>query len=673
MTKKRRILITPALPYANGPIHLGHVVEHTMADTMARFFRMMGHECLLLCADDTHGTPIMLSASRKGIDPSELVEQCRRDHLKELESFGFAYDRYASTNSEATKQLASEFFLKLEENGHVETKKIEQSYCEHDKMFLPDRFVKGTCPKCNATDQYGDGCEKCGTVYQPEDLKDSYCSICSNPPVKKASEHIFVRINDFKSYLNDWVSEHTSTEVKNKLDEWLKNDLQSWCISRDEPYFGFEIPGHPKKYFYVWFDAPIGYIGALKEWCDDNGQSVKDYWNHQDQEIFHIIGKDIMYHHTLFWPAMLKASGYKAPSKVFVHGMLNVEGAKMSKSRGTAIDVSSYLKHLDPTYLRYYLACKLNASTADMDFSPEDFVARVNSDLIGKITNLASRGATMLHKIDGKLGKVDQAGQALLDKARAAGDKIAAHYEASDFAKAMVAIRDIADACNRYFDEAQPWKIIKDDPESVRAILTTTLNVFRIISIYLKPAIPDFTKSVEAFFEQEPYSWQDSKQSIESRAIQPYQHLLKRVDQKQLEKILEESGFGQKEKPDTKIKKTKEQSEKPTKKSEITIDEFDKVELKVAKIITAEFVEGAKKLLKLTVDIGGETKTVFSGIRSAYEPKDLIGKHTILVANLKPRKMKFGVSEGMILAAGDNESLSIFVADRDVKPGDTIS
>lgn len=669
MTRKRRILITPALPYANGPIHLGHVVEHTMADTMARFFRMMGHDCLLLCADDTHGTPIMLSASRKGIDPGVLVEQCRLDHLKELESFGFEYDQYASTNNDATKQLASEFFTKLEENGHVETKTIEQSYCEHDKMFLPDRFVKGTCPKCGARDQYGDGCEKCGTVYQPEELKESYCSICSNPPVKKASEHIFVRINDFKSYLNDWVGEHTSTEVKNKLNEWLQNDLQSWCISRDEPYFGFEIPGHPKKYFYVWFDAPIGYIGALKEWCDKNGQSVQDYWNHQDQEIFHIIGKDIMYHHTLFWPAMLKASGYKAPSKVFVHGMLNVEGAKMSKSRGTAIDVSAYLKHLDPTYLRYYLACKLNASTADMDFSPEDFVARVNSDLIGKITNLASRGATMLHKIDGKLGVVDEAGQVLINSARAAGEKIAAHYEASDFAKAMVAIRDIADACNRYFDEAQPWKIIKENPETVRGILTSTLNVFRIISIYLKPAIPAFTKSVEAFFEEGPYTWNDTKQNIESRAIQPYQHLLKRIDPKQLSKILEESGFGEEKKPAKKPQKNKVAA----KKSEITIDDFDKVDLKVVKIINAEFVEGAKKLLKLTVDLGSETKTVFSGIRSAYDPKELIGKHTILVANLKPRKMKFGTSEGMILAAGDNESLSIFIADRDAKPGDTVS
>lgn len=671
MTQKRRILITPALPYANGQIHIGHMVEHFLVDFWSRYFKMQGHDCQLICADDTHGAPVMLNAQKQGISPEDLIAQSKEDHTKDFEGFEISYDHYSSTNSPSNEALAAEIFESLSKQNHLETKAIMQAYCEHDKMFLPDRFVMGTCPKCGAVDQYGDGCEVCSTVYSANELKAARCSICGNNPVEKESEHLFVRLEDFKPFLQSWVAEHTDPAIKNKLDEWLKGTLQSWCISRDEPYFGFEIPGHPKKYYYVWFDAPIGYLSSFKEWCEANGRSFKDEWNHQDREIYHVIGKDIVYHHTLFWPAMLKAAGLNLPKKIMVHGMLNVNGTKMSKSRGTFIMASTYLKHLDASYMRYYLGCKISSSIDDLDLNMQDFISRVNSDLIGKITNVASRGAQMLHKLDGRIGTLSPEGLELVEKAWKIGETVEEHFENADFSKALVAIRDIADEANKYFDSYEPWKLIKSDTVKTKEVLTTILNLFRIMAIYLKPILPSYARDVEALFQEDPYTWSDAKKLVENHDIAPFKHLLKRIDPKKVEDIEAETkkilGTALKE-PKKAMTNTQAISK------EISFDEFMKVDLRVARIVEANHVEGANKLLQLSLDIGEEkTRNVFAGIKSAYQPEDLKGRLTVMVANLAPRKMKFGISEGMVLAAGDGDGICILSPDDGAVPGQRIS
>lgn len=671
--QKRRIIITAALPYANGDIHLGHLLEHSIVDFWTRFQKMRGHECAFICADDTHGSPIMIAARNQNITPEELITRSHKDHERDFAGFEIQFDNYSSTNTAANKALTEEVYRKMEENGHIEIKQIEQAYCETDKMFLPDRFVRGSCPKCKTEDQYGDSCDECNATYSPLDLIDAKCTLCGNKPLSRKTEHLFFKLNNFKEYLESWVPKHCSKEVYNKLKEWFKEDLQDWCISRDAPYFGFEAPGHPGKYLYVWVDAPIGYISSTQEWCVSGGHKLEDYWRSKDTEIYHCIGKDIIYFHILFWPAMLKNAGYTTPNSVFVHGMLTVNGMKMSKSRGTFINASTYLKHLSPLYLRYYFASKIHSSIEDLDLSLNDFVARVNSDLIGKITNVASRGVTMLHKLDGVIGTLKGEGRQLVEAARNKGEIIASHYENRDFSKAIIEIRSIADDANKYFDNYEPWKLIKVDREKTKEVLTTIINLFRVMAVYLKPIIPSYVAECEKLFNEKPYTWDSAMVALENCKINKYSHLIKRLDSKKLDKIVEES----KPKDEVRNTNTKEAANAPSEIAPlIEFDDFMKVDLRVAKIVEARHVEKAAKLLQLTLDLGGGiTKNVFAGIKSAYKPEELEGRLTVMVANLQPRKMKFGVSEGMVVCASGatNKDLFLLTPDSGAKPGDRIS
>lgn len=666
----RSIIVTAALPYANGEIHLGHLVEYLQADYWTRFQKMRGKDCRYFCADDTHGTPIMVAARQKGITPEDLIAASKERHLKDFTDFNIQFDNFASTNTETNKELCASIFTSMKEEGHIDVRPIKQAYCEHDKMFLPDRFIKGTCPKCGAEDQYGDSCDSCGATYGTTELKDAACSICGNTPTEKESDHLFFKLNDFKDYLQNWLKENTSTEVANKMLEWFDEDLRDWDISRDAPYFGFEIPGYPEKYFYVWVDAPVGYMASAKDWSKENSRDFAEYWNNSD--IYHFIGKDIVYFHTLFWPAMLKASGWNSPKNVFVHGMLTVNGVKMSKSKGTFVNARTYLNHLDPSFLRYYYACKFNSSMEDVDLNLDDFAQRVNSDLVGKITNLASRGAQMLgKKIDGKMGELDPAASDIISKAQAQSEDIAKLYEAREFSKAIRLIREIADEANRYFDEKAPWKMIKEDVEATRKVLTSTLNIFRILSIYLKPILPEYTKKVEALFGESDYQWNDVQTLLSNHEIGAYEHLATRVDPKKVAAMVEDSKAEAPKKETKKKKSAKKKDEAP---SEIEFDDFMKVDLRIAEILEADHVEGAEKLLRLKLGIGDMgTKQVFAGIKAAYDPKTLVGRHTVMVANLKPRKMKFGMSEGMVLAAGPGgDELYILSPDSGAKPGQRV-
>jgi methionyl-tRNA synthetase len=545
-TKRRRIIATSALPYANGSIHLGHLVEYLQTDFWVRFQKMRGHEALYICADDTHGTPMMIRAQKEGIAPEELIAQSQKEHIRDFDLFQIHFDNYYSTHSRENEALAGQIFKAMEDNGHIAKRSVEQSYCEYDKMFLPDRFVMGTCPSCGAEDQYGDSCDKCGATYAPTELKSPRCSICGNTPVKRDSDHLFFKLSDFQVFLQEWVPAHTQKEVSNKLKEWLDDELRDWDISRDAPYFGFEIPGHPGKYFYVWVDAPIGYLSSTQKWCEDNGQHLKDFWNAEHTEIYHFIGKDIVYFHTLFWPAMLKTAGFKTPSKVLVHGFLTVNGEKMSKSKGTFISANKYHEFLDPTHLRYYYACKLNG-IGDLDLNFEDFASRVNSDLIGKITNLGSRGAQMINKkFDGKTSEPTAEGRELIAWAQAKSETVAQLYEQVNFAKAMTEVRDMADRANQYFDEKAPWKMIKENPEQTQKILTDILAVFTIMTIYLKPILPEYAKKVEELFGYPELQWGHvSLQEIEAQLfntqLNSFSHLSQRVDAKKVDELIEAS------------------------------------------------------------------------------------------------------------------------------------
>jgi methionyl-tRNA synthetase len=648
--KKRKILVTAALPYANDDIHLGHLVEYLQTDFWVRFQKMRGHECRYMCADDTHGTPIMISARKQGITPEELIERNREAHLRDFADFEVEFDNYYSTNSPENREFSEEIYRLMEQNGHIESRNVKQHYCEHDRMFLPDRFVVGTCPRCGADSQYGDSCDKCGATYSSFELKEAKCAICGNPPVAKESEHLFFKLNHFKDFLKKWVREHTAKEVANKLDEWLKDDLRDWDISRDAPYFGFEIPGKPGKYFYVWLDAPIGYMSSTQKWCRDHQRDFNEFWKDNDEsELYHFIGKDIVYFHTLFWPAMLHNAGYKTPDQVFVHGFLTVNGEKMSKSKGTFIRARTYLNHLPPLYLRYYYAAKISSSMDDIGLSFTDFVTRINGELIGKITNLASRAIQMLNKIDSTLGTIPTEGRELVEEAQNTADTIASHYENRDFSRAIIEIRSIADKANRFFDAREPWNTIKTDIEATRGVLTTVINLFRIIAIYLKPILPAYAAKVEGLLGEEPYTWDSARQVLESHKIEKFSHLAQRLDRKEIDQIVNES----------KETVTMEPSPKETSKDKfdpiaptIEFDDFMKVDLRIARIIEAEEIKEADRLLRLKVDIGPETRTIIAGIKQAYKPEELVGRHIVVVANLKPRKMKFGTSEGMLLASG---------------------
>ncbi len=546
MQTKRRIIATSALPYANGAIHIGHLVEYLQTDFWVRFQKMRGHEALYICADDTHGTPVMIRARKEGIAPEELIATSEKEHVRDFGLFQVQFDNYYSTHSPENEQFAGRIFKAMEGNGHIQTKSIEQSYCEHDKMFLPDRFVVGTCPNCGSADQYGDSCDNCSATYAPTDLKDPKCSICGNSPVKKESEHLFFKLNEFKDFLREWVPAHTQAEVSNKLKEWLDDELRDWDISRDAPYFGFEIPGHPGKYFYVWVDAPIGYLSSTYKWCEKNGHDFDEFWNADVTEIYHFIGKDIVYFHTLFWPAMLKTAGLKTPNKVFVHGFLTVNGEKMSKSKGTFISANKFQEFLDPTHLRYYYACKLNG-IGDLDLNFDDFASRVNSDLIGKITNLGSRGAQMINKkFDGQTSEPTVEGQKIIEWAQGKSETIAQLYEDLNFAKAMVEIREIADKANQYFDEKAPWKLIKEDPKTTKKILTDILAIFSIMSIYLKPIMPTYVEKVEELFGFPDLLWSDTSllrlaDNLYNSKLNSFNHLSQRVDGAKVEELIEAS------------------------------------------------------------------------------------------------------------------------------------
>ncbi len=566
--EQRKILVTAALPYANGDIHLGHLVEYLQADFWTRFHKMKGHECRYFCASDSHGTPIMVSAREKNIAPEKLISQAQARHERDFSDFNIEFDHFSTTDSETNKELVAEFYKKMKDNGHIDIRWINQAYCEHDKMFLPDRFVKGVCPKCSAEEQYGDSCDQCGATYSPLDMTAPECSLCGNKPVEKKSEHVFFKLESFREFLKKWVAEHTEKAVCNKLQEWLKETLKDWDISRDEPYFGFPIPDLEGKYFYVWVDAPMGYISTTQEWVEKNNGNFLDFWGSDTQsELYHFIGKDIVYFHTLFWPAMLKNAGYKTPNHVFVHGYLTVNGVKMSKSKGTFVMARTFLNHLEPMYLRYYYGAKLNSGQDDVDLNFDDFCGRVNSELVGKITNLASRGAQMLQKhIDGRMGEMTPKGRSLWQQSLDKGDEIARHYENRDFAKGVNEVRALADEANKYFDGIAPWNLIKQDVEETRRVLTDTLNLFRVLAVYLKPIIPSYVEKVEKLFNEEPYSWKSRETCLENRELAVFEHLAVRVKKESLADIIEEgkSNFAQ-EPAKTKTKtKTKTKAEAKT-------------------------------------------------------------------------------------------------------------
>lgn len=538
--KQRTIVVTTALPYANGDIHIGHLFEHFISDFWVRFQKMRGNFCLSICADDTHGTPIMVAAQKRGIEPSQLIAESLTAHRQDFKDFHINFDRYSSTNTDNNRQLCNRVYRAMVDGGHIEVREVEQSYCQHDQMFLPDRFVRGTCPNCQATDQYGDQCESCSATYSPLDLKDSRCALCGRSPISRSSQHHFFQLDNFRDFLKNWLAKAVDQEVAKKLHEWFDNRLQDWCISRDAPYFGFEIPDHREKFFYVWVDAPLGYVSTLQEWCNEQGQD--QLWQTEDSEIYHNIGKDIVYFHALFWPAMLKTAGFNLPTRLFVHGMLTADGEKLSKSRGTFIRAKTYLKHLDPEWLRYYFAAKINAKVTDVDFSFNDFQARVNAELVGKITNLASRSAQMLHKkLDGQLGKISPTGHQLIDDARRRGEVITDHYERRDFAKAIVEIRTIIDTANRYFTDLKPWQLIDSDQQQARAVLTDSLNLFRIACIYLKPILPSYCARVEKLFAEQPFVWATVNDLREDCSLNEFTPLISRVDSKALDKMTEDT------------------------------------------------------------------------------------------------------------------------------------
>ena len=676
---RRRILVTSALPYANGQIHLGHLVEYIQTDIWVRALRMHGHEVYYVGADDTHGTPVMLSAEKEGITPKALIERVWGEHKRDFDSFLVSFDNYYSTDSDENRELCESIFLSLQTAGFIDAREIEQAYDPVKEMFLPDRFVKGQCPKCGAKDQYGDSCEVCGSTYQPTDLINPYSAVSGATPVRRKSTHYFFRLSDQRceSFLRTWVSGLAQPEATNKMREWLgetgEAKLADWDISRDAPYFGFEIPGASGKYFYVWLDAPVGYYASFKNLAARLGLDF-DAWIRPgtDTEQYHFIGKDILYFHTLFWPAMLEFSGHRTPTNVFAHGFLTVDGAKMSKSRGTFITAKSYVDTgLNPEWLRYYFAAKLNATMEDIDLNLEDFQARVNSDIVGKFVNIASRAAGFLVKRFEARVQDSAMHHPLLGTLRAALPQIAAHYEAREYGRAVRQTMELADAVNAYVDTAKPWDQAKDPANAVALHETVSVSIeaFRLLTIALKPVLPALAANVEAFLGVEPLVWADADNALSSaRPINTYKHLMTRVDPKQIETLIEAnratlqptdtapaSQAGAKAAKDVKSGGTAAATDgaaKGTGDTFISIDDFAKVDLRIARIVECKAVEGSDKLLQLTLDVGEEkTRNVFSGIKSAYRPEDLVGKLTVMVANLAPRKMKFGLSEGMVLAA----------------------
>jgi methionyl-tRNA synthetase len=664
----RKIVVTSALPYANGPIHMGHLVEYLQTDIWVRFQKMCGNECLYFCADDTHGTPVMISARAAGITAEQLIERMHIEHKADFDSFFIECDNYYTTHSPENKHFSELIFDSLNKAGSIVKRNVEQAYCENCKMSLPDRYIRGTCPRCGAEDQYGDSCEVCSGTYRTTELINPRCATCSNKPVRKESEHYFFKLSDYEQKLKGLIAKgYIQQTVANKLDEWFKTGLKDWDISRDGPYFGFKIPGEENKFFYVWLDAPIGYMASAKNYCDRNGLDFDKLWNSPEYELYHFIGKDITYFHALFWPAMLIGAGFRTADKLFIHGFLTVNNEKMSKSRGTFIKASTYLKHLNPEYLRYYYASKLTGGIEDIDLSADDFINKINSDLVGKLANLASRSVPMItKKFDGQLGRLDNQGRKLTRKLAAAKEQIIENYENLNYAAAVRTIIALADEANRYVEQNQPWATVKTDLEKTQTTLTAIINAVRILTIYLKPILPDYAKKVQEFLNVDELKFTDVETILENHKINNYQRLVERIDEEQVNAMIEES----------KETKSPQPAATPTEpiKPECTIDDFAKIDLRIAKVAKAETVEGADKLLRLQLDVGGIEKTCLAAIAQAYKPDDLVGKTVIYLANLKPRKMKFGLSEGMILAVGTGgKDIFMLSADVGAKPGQKVS
>lgn len=670
----RKILVTNALPYANGAIHLGHLVGYVQADIWVRFQKMRGNTVHYVCGDDTHGTPIMINAEKQGLTPEAFIARTYDEHVADFADFHIGFDEFYTTNSPENKALASNIYRRLKADGKIAVKTINQLFDPQKQMFLPDRFVKGECPKCGAKDQYGDSCEVCGATYSPTELKNPYSAVSGATPVLRDSEHYFFKLSDCGEFLADWTRQpgRLQAHAANKMGEWFEAGLQDWDISRDAPYFGFEIPDAPGKYFYVWLDAPIGYIAATKHLFDRIGENYEDYWKAGSEattELYHFIGKDILYFHALFWPAVLEYSGHRTPTAINVNGFLTVDGQKMSKSRGTFITARSYLDvGLNPEWLRYYYAAKLGSGIEDADLSLSDFVARVNSDLIGKYINIASRAAGFISKrFDGKLAAT-LPDSSLVARLQSAASDLAAGFEAREYSRVLREIMALTDEVNQYVDQVKPWELAKKEgaEAELHGVCSLLINLFRLLTLYLKPVLPKLAADVEAFLNIAPLQWSDAASLLLDHTIQPYSHLMTRIDPKQVDALIEANKQSLAPVAPSAPTAPAIEAIAPT----INIDDFAKIDLRVARIIDCQHVAGAEKLLQLTLDLGNETRNVFSGIKSAYQPEDLVGKLTVMVANLAPRKMKFGLSEGMVLAAsGDTPGIYLLNPDSGAQPG----
>ena len=686
MTKPRKILVTSALPYANGSIHLGHMVEHIQTDVWVRFQKLRGHECHYCCADDTHGTPVMLAAQKQGIAPEDMIAKVREEHLADFTGFHIGYDNYYSTHSPENKQFSQDIYRALKANGKIESRVIEQLFDPEKKMFLPDRFVKGECPKCHAQDQYGDNCEVCGTTYSPTELINPYSAVSGAKPELRESEHFFFKLGECADFLKAWTSgnnphdgkPHLQAEALNKMKEWLgegeETTLSDWDISRDAPYFGFEIPDAPGKYFYVWLDAPVGYMASFKNLCDRIGINFDEYFKADSQtEMYHFIGKDILYFHALFWPAMLHFSGHRAPTGVYAHGFLTVDGQKMSKSRGTFITAKSYLEQgLNPEWMRYYIAAKLNSKIEDIDLNLQDFISRVNSDLVGKYVNIAARASGFIAKrFEGRLK--DVSGSALLAKLAAESDTIAEQYENREYARALRDIMALADAVNEYVDANKPWELAKQEgqDERLHEVCSELINAFTMLTAYLAPVLPQTAANAARFLNLDAITWANTRETLGEHAINKYEHLMQRVEQKQVDDLIEAN----KQSIQTTPAPAAEEGKYEKVAEQASFDDFMKIDMRVAKVLNCEAVEGSTKLLKFDLDFGFEKRIIFSGIAASYpNPAELNGRMVIAVANFAPRKMaKFGVSEGMILSAATAEGkLKLLDVDAGAQPGDKV-
>ncbi len=675
MSSVRKILVTAALPYANGPIHLGHMLEYIQTDIWVRFQRAQGQQAYFIWADDTHGTPIMLHARKRGIKPEQLIAEMDAEHQRDFQGFALSYDHFGSTHSASNQQLVEQIWARLETGGYIEKRTIQQFFDIERGMFLPDRFIKGTCPKCKTPDQYGDSCESCGSTYSPTDLIEPRSAVSGTAPVMKDSEHYFFKLAEFTDMLQDWIkSPALQDEVRNKLQEWFADGLQSWDISRDAPYFGFVIPGTTDKYFYVWLDAPVGYMASFADYCEQHPELDFEAWWQADSEaeLYHFIGKDIVYFHALFWPAILHGAGYRAPTAVFAHGFVTVNGAKMSKSRGTFIMARTYLEHLHPDYLRYYFAARLGPGLGDIDLNLDDFLLRVNADLVGKLINIASRCAGFIHKLNaGRLADVlPDAGmyQNFLDQQPA----IAEAFEQRNFQSAVRQIMALADQANQYLAEHAPWQLARQPEQQSAAVAVCTqgINLFRVLITWLAPVIPVTAERAAGFLNTPVAAWTALQQPLLQQTIEPFQPLLKRIEQSQLDAIIKASAGSLEPNTDN---ATAAAQVSQTDNDMISIDDFTRVDLRIARIVAAIQVEGADKLLQLTLDIGTEQRTVFAGIKSAYDPDQLVGRLTVMVANLAPRKMRFGLSEGMVLAAsGAQGGPYLLSPDSGAQPGDRV-